>query len=98
MDRKPNPDHVICPSCNHDFPAIPESAQAQLAAARGGDWIDRADKPSGPERHALVELRLHDGSTLRSAISQGDGTFMWNPWPEKVEFIPFQGWKSWRLA
>ena len=33
-DTKPNPDEVICPNCCHQFRAIPENVQAELAAIK----------------------------------------------------------------
>jgi len=36
MERKPNPDEVICPNCTHQFRAIPENVQAQLAEKERG--------------------------------------------------------------
>ena len=33
LPRQVNPDEVICPACTHQFRAIPESVQKELAAA-----------------------------------------------------------------
>lgn len=33
-NRAPNPDEVICPGCGHQFRAIPQNVQEELAAAK----------------------------------------------------------------
>ena len=66
-----NPDHVICTACAHQFRAIPENAQAELAAAqkdaeryRRIGWAQQMGESSGGKlllmETTLPKEELHD--------------------------------------